>query len=308
MTYDGPTDGGLSDDDWGDAEPLSPEDEAAISALLASLPAEPMPPAVLARIEAALAAEPPLAAAARTVTSLDSARSRRRFLSPTLLRVAASVVVLGGAIALGVHAIGNTSSQEVSTAGAAPDAAAPSNALPASSPAFAAGGPGLRVTVSGRAYNAANLSSLAARLAGSPETLSGDGTKSSTPPGTPPGAQIGSSVPAATATTAPGTPSPGASAVPSDSSPHPRTTYSASEIATTPTLLAACVAQLNQGSGSTPLAVDVGTWLGKQALVVVLPSPDKTSHALAVYVVGPSCGQVADSTDIYEVTFLPGSP
>jgi hypothetical protein len=308
VTYDGPTDGGLSDDDWGDTEPLSPEEEAAISALLASLPAEPMPPAVLARIEAALAAEPPLAAAARTVISLDTARARRRRLSPTLLRVAASIVVLAGAIALGVHAIGNTSGEAGSTAaGAAPDAATPSAALAASSPASGVNGQsGLRVTVSGRAYDAANLSSLAARLAGTSETVTGRGTKSPSPPtGTPIG---GSAAPEASPTTAPvTTPSPG-SAAPSDSGRQPLSRYSASQIATTPTLLAACVAQLTQGSGSTPLAVDAGTWLGKQALVVVLPSPDRTSHALAVYVVGTSCGQVADSTEIYEVTFLPESP
>ena len=41
-----------------DVADLTPEDEQAVADLLASLPATPMPPEVLARIEAALAAEP----------------------------------------------------------------------------------------------------------------------------------------------------------------------------------------------------------------------------------------------------------
>ena len=51
--------------------------------------------------------------------------------------------------------------------------------------------------------------------------------------------------------------------------------------------LAECVAALVDGPG-TPLAVDLATWQGQPAAVVLLPTPDDPS-TLDVWVVGPGC-------------------
>src|SRR3954470_12426322 len=94
---------GRGDDETLDDVPeLTPEDEQAVADLLAALPATPMPPEVLARIEAALAAEPALAATAG-VTTLAAGRERRRpARGPLVFRIAASVLAVVGLTALGV--------------------------------------------------------------------------------------------------------------------------------------------------------------------------------------------------------------
>jgi hypothetical protein len=50
----------------------------------------------------------------------------------------------------------------------------------------------------------------------------------------------------------------------------------------------------------TPLAVDVGTWQGEQAAVLVLSDPSR-SNAVQVWVVGPHCGQDGDELLHHEV-------
>lgn len=60
--------------------------------------------------------------------------------------------------------------------------------------------------------------------------------------------------------------------------------------------LADCVAALVDGPG-TPLAVDLSSWEGNPAAVVVLPTPDDPS-SVDVWVVGPQCSQ-ADARLLY---------
>jgi hypothetical protein len=104
-----------------DGAELTPEDERAISELLAGLPAEPLPPDVADRIDAALrreAAERAAGEPSPTVVPLaavPSQRSRRvRF-----LEVAAGVALLGGAVLIGVNVLGDSESEIA----AAPEAA-----------------------------------------------------------------------------------------------------------------------------------------------------------------------------------------
>jgi hypothetical protein len=71
--------------------------------------------------------------------------------------------------------------------------------------------------------------------------------------------------------------------------------------------LAACLEQLTGGPGATPLAVDQGSYEGKPADVVVLPSPDDAAR-LEVWVVGPGCTR--ESVELYEFRTIPspGAP
>jgi hypothetical protein len=60
--------------------------------------------------------------------------------------------------------------------------------------------------------------------------------------------------------------------------------------------LADCVTALNDGP-VTPLAVDLASWQGSPAAIVVLPTPDDPSTVDA-WVVDPSCSR-ADAKVLY---------
>jgi hypothetical protein len=66
--------------------------------------------------------------------------------------------------------------------------------------------------------------------------------------------------------------------------------------------LSACLEQLTGAPGATPVAVDQGTFEGKPADVVVLPSPDDPER-LEVWVIGPGCTR--ESVDMYEFRTIP---
>ncbi|HTY72752.1 MAG TPA: hypothetical protein VMI11_10065 [Actinomycetes bacterium] len=281
----------MNDDDEA-FEPLSPEEEEAVHALLASLPTERMPVEVLARIEAALAAQPPIAApGAADVVPLDEARAQRRpSRSPVVLTVAASVVGVLAAVAVGIAVVDRGSS---SPSGGADTAAAEGATVAASSSTGRATAPlaatpeqpgAPRLTRTGRSYDAANLALLTRGL------LTGTGSPVSTPGAASLAAQ-GSATSAAAS----------ARAVPPSSTPTSSTMSlgSAEATATTPTRLAACVRELTSGDGRTPIAVDVARWGTQPVLVVVLPSTSDAS-SVAVYVVRPTCGAVSDSSDVVE--------
>src|SRR4051812_8019242 len=158
---------GRGDDETLDDVPeLTPEEERAVTDLLAALPATPMPPEVLARIEAALAAEPALATTA-AVTTLAEARDRRRTSrGPLIFRIAASAVAVVGLTALGVALVNRGGSDAGGGAadmaeGATSSAAAASS--PAAGPAASRAG-ALRVTFSQKTYTPANLAAQAAAL------------------------------------------------------------------------------------------------------------------------------------------------
>jgi len=269
------------DDERDDVPDLTPEDEAAVAALLASLPATPMPPEVLARIEAALAAEPALAATA-AVTTLAEARERRRpSRGPLVFRIAASLVAVVGLTALGIAFVNGGGSTSGGSSGSTADMAegGTSSAAAASAPSAPPAG-GTLVTKSGKTYTAADLAAQAAALlsAAGPVPAAGSGS--------------------AAASSAAPSPS-GKSLTPQSDTAYLR----AMALAGNREGLAACVKELTDGDGRTPLAVDTGRWDNQAALVIVLPA-DAASGQRQVFVVKPTCGTTDDSSDILQVAFL----
>jgi hypothetical protein len=69
-----------------------------------------------------------------------------------------------------------------------------------------------------------------------------------------------------------------------------------------PATLPACLEQLTGAPGAVPLAIDQGTYEGKPADVVVLPSPDDAAR-LEVWVIGPGCTR--ENVEMYEFRTIP---
>ena len=257
---------------------LTPEDEQAVADLLASLPATPMPPEVLVRIEAALAAEPALTATAG-VTTLAAARDRRgTSRGPLVFRIAASLVAVVGLTALGVAFVNGGGSS--------------SDGSGASTQDMAEGGTSLGGRVSGRARG-----------------LSGDQWAATAALGK---TYTAADLPAqATALLSAATPQPAAAGGSTAASAQHRFAGSkraaeilgGEQLVKTPSKLAACVRELTDGDGRTPLAVDTGRWDNQAALVIVMPA-DAAGGQRQVFVVKPTCGTVDDSSDILQVAFL----
>ncbi len=276
----------------------TPEQDADVRALLAFLRDEPMemPPEVAARLDAVIAEERRTSAAAAVAASAlrDTEESsatplapvtvlpvatRRRGPSTTAFKVvggiaAAAVVVVGGINLLG--GLGSSRSLDTaSTAGSA--SSAPAAAAAGSSEPE--GDAGTRLTASGVAYTPTTLATQATTLAGlslgTVKAADGATTGSVTGAGSTPAPQA---TPTATDQR---TSAYSLAAAPTDAR--------ALEAATlTPEKVAACVSTLTDGDGTHALAVDAGTWQGKAALMVILPTKgDATS--LDVIVVTRDC-------------------
>ncbi|HYN75718.1 MAG TPA: hypothetical protein VEV13_05920 [Candidatus Limnocylindria bacterium] len=247
---------------------LDPADDAAITALLASLPEVAMPEDVAARIATTLAAEVPLsgpvpawaAGGTTNVTVLPSQREREQRRSNRNARIlsgAAALVLVLGAVAVGTQVFQGT--DDSSTAGSPTPAEAGADSFKAPSATL--------LTSSGTAYTEAALDT-----------------------------QVTGLVTAASAPNAPLTelpegvaapPSPSASA----SSGGVRVFDASALIGSTPEL-ATCLAKLTDGSPEVPIAVDAGTWQTAPAVVVVLQG--EQAGRVDVFVVAPTC---ADATD-----------
>lgn len=80
-------------------------------------------------------------------------------------------------------------------------------------------------------------------------------------------------------------------------------------LATDPVALRACERVVSEGSGGpalVPLAVDLGSWSGAPAAVLVLPVPGHATSA-DVFVEGAGCAAGRDATLFYERTRRPSS-
>ncbi len=249
-----------------DAPLLDPADDAAIAALLASLPEVAMPDDVADRIAAALAAELPLsgpvpawaAGGTTNVTVLPSQREREQRRSNRNARVlsgAAAVALVLGAVAVGTQVL--SGSDDASTGGS-----------PSSAEAQADSGPSAALlTSSGTAYTETAFD-----------------------------AQVTGLVTAASAPNAPLTafaeglppaPTPSASVSPGDVR-----TFDTSDLVGSTPELATCLAKLTDGSPEVPIAVDAGTWQAAPAVVVVLQG--EQAGRVDVFVVAPTCADAAD--------------
>jgi hypothetical protein len=268
----------------------TPEQDADIRSLLAFLRDQPleMPPDVVARIDAVIAEERRTGAAglgasgATATADDDDARplapvtvlpthgsrrgpSRRAFAVVGGL-AAAALVVIGGVNILG--GIGGGASTTSAGASAAP-------AVGSVTEGSLGGRTGTRVSASGTTYSKAALAAQAQALV--TDARKGATTSdASTPTGiTVPNAASGESTPAATRSGG--------------------TAYGALSA----TAAAACVSSLTQDDGSVAIAVDSGSYEGKPALVVVVPSrEDPTS--LNVWVVPPTCSATSSTFFAWE--------
>jgi hypothetical protein len=262
----------------------TPDQDADVRALLAFLRDEPveMPPEVAARLDAVLAEERRTSAAAEGAASAlaDPAEpsatplapvtvlpvaSRRRGPSMTAFTVvggiaAAALVVVGGITLIG--GLGSSTSLETASSSAGGASSAPSAAAGGST----ADVRGTRLTASGATYAPSTLAAQATTLAGiSLGTMKAADAAS----------------PQAAASVTPGPTSYSVEAAPTD-------TRSLAAASLTPDAIAACVSTLTDGDGTQAVAVDAGTWEGKAALMVILPTKGDAAN-LDVFVVTRAC-------------------
>lgn len=237
----------------------------------------PVPVEVATGIDAALSAEAVSTGApgARTVTPLDPA-GRRSPVGMRVLQAAAVLVLLLAGAGLALSSLGGGSGDAGSAGGSAADSGGGDAEAATELGRFP-------LTVSGRAWTGTSLAEavpdlLAARL--SPpvdaQTLR-EGTTGSDSSRTD-GPEDDGGANGDTGTPAPAAAPPGAQ-----------------RLAAGPAL-AECVAALADGP-VTPLAVDLATWEGDPAAVILLPTPDDP-RSLDLWVVAPDCA-TADAKVLY---------
>jgi hypothetical protein len=297
------TPGGFADTPGPDA---TPEQDADVRALLAALRDAdvPMPDDVWTRLAAviaeeqrtALASGAPAAAAApdddavvpglAPVTVLPTAEERAARPSRSALRwvlgAAAAFVVVGGAYGV-MHGI--TGSTGISTSAGA-----------ASTAPEAASDAGTVVTTSGTAYTTSGLQSQARALVASTVGRSAAfGQKDQSTPVPPAATQV-----PGTATQPLPTASPSDVGAPATRSGATLTAERLAALMPRDAALTRCIDELSGVPGTRPVAIDVGTFNGKPALVVVLPSTDDPA-SLDVIVVPVNC----TSSDFAQLVRVP---
>jgi hypothetical protein len=240
-----------------------------IPTLLAAAPSPPMPDDVAMRIEAALQAEPPLTASTPREAITTPARARRTRRMPVWIGAAAAAVLGVTGAVLGLRALDAPESSTSSISGAALEADRAAEAPDAT----------LAAPPDSRDYTADTLDERVqalVRTGDADDSTAGDGREAA--PGTLPGS--GTSGEAA----APGQDESSLGAL------------------GTPAGLAACIEALTGRTGVTPLAVDVATYEGQPAAILVLPDPTDDAF-LDVRVVGAGCS--ADNDDVIAATRVP---
>jgi hypothetical protein len=238
-------------------EQLSPDDDAFVHDLLSSLPPVPMPPDVLARLNAALAAEAGIRSG--TVVPLDQARRQRRPSTRVLSAAAALVLVVAGGYAVlrGQGTSGSDTSGSTAVAGAQPGTYA--------------------VEQTGTQYRTdaleAQVHTLVAHQTSTPAA------ETATPSVPPTLSSLDAS---------------GRTPTASDSSGSAGTSVAVaaplSSLVASSTSLQGCLTAVEDTAPATEhvVAVDAGTFDGQPALVVVVLSAE-TSTQFGVFIVSPAC-------------------
>lgn len=250
-----------------------------VTEVLQRQPAPPIPENVAARVMAALAAEPmptndasaPDVSDSATVgvRDLDPARSgrgRRRWLRQGLAAAAAVAAIVGiGTVGVAVFRsseVGTSATYESAPGG---PAAAPVPPQPASAP---------HLLTSGRTYTQGNLKATVSQLLARTPAFSDKSASDRT--ASPPSER------------ALGTPE-------GDSQDQ------ALSRLRDQTVMAGCLATLTAGRVSAPLVVDLATYEGRPAAIVIVPSP--TPGRVDVFVVGPNCSST--TSDLIIATSVP---
>lgn len=237
-------------------------------ALLSTLPADPMPADVAARIDAALAAEPTPTARFTPGGDIVPMRSRRTWLrGPNLAAAAAGVAVVGLAAALVIGHAGGKS---------APSAADKSTAGNGAGPlAAGVGPPSVKQWQTGANYTKVTQAGLVTGL-----------VLRNPPPFSPNRPQTGAQTGPTTSPTA-------LSSGPESAS------YSRDQLLDVPTIFAC--AKLLAGHPVQPLAVDYARYDGAPAVILVLPALNKSANELDVYAIRSTCSNDAGDLVFFRV-------
>jgi hypothetical protein len=245
-------------------------DLAELTTSLGELPTPTMPDALWERLEAAVAAEPvstPTGAA--TVVPIDAQR-KRRMLRPGIGVVAGiAAVALVGAGVLTFNNTGGTGDSTASSGGVGETADRTTATVPMA--AYSA-------TRSGTKYQPDQLDHQVLQLVAHSDNVEVSGGA------TPEPSQLASATASATAVVSP-------SVSPSRSVSQGHNEKNLPSMAY-PTGAQACLENYLNQSGVVPLAIDIGTWEGQPAAVIVLPGPDPTTAQ--VWVIDPDCGGPTD--------------
>ncbi|HEX5017309.1 MAG TPA: hypothetical protein VFX15_06965 [Actinomycetes bacterium] len=257
---------------------------------LSEQPAEPMPEAVWEELAEAIAAEPVLTPeGAATVLPIDApdrgqrAGERKRRLGRPGIGVVAAAAGIALVSAIAVPTLLNGGVNSASDSSGGPAAASGGEQAPSAADFTA--------TKTGTRYEPDDLgqqvnSLVAARgvmvegLVGSADESEAEGDSSTTLDTSP---QPSSSA------------SPAPTSTPEASKLTKRAASSA--LATSPAAAQECLEQYLDASGVTPLAIDIGTWEGKPAAVIVLPLQDPT--VVEVWVIKPSCSTSSTQDPLY---------
>lgn len=237
-------------------------------ALLSTLPPDPMPADVAARIDAALAAERGPTAKFAGGGDIVPMRPRRPWWrSPNLAAAAAGVAVVGLASALVVGHLGGKS---------APSAEDKSTGGNAAGPLAAGAKPGtVKQWQTGANYTKATQAGLVTGLVlGDPPPFSANRPQT--------GAQAG-----------PTTSTTGTSSSPESAS------YTQAQLRDVPTLFDC--ARLLAGHPVQPLAVDYARYDGTPAVILVLPSLSKSSSEFDAYAIRSTCSNDAGDIVFFRV-------
>jgi hypothetical protein len=220
-------------------------------ALLTTLPAEPMPPAVVARVNDAVAA-----AAHTSPTIVPMTRRSTSWNTPAIAGVAAAVAVL---VLVGAVVIGNVAGHHRSS----PSAGSAGGTSPRRPAAPAAD---VKEWATGTNYTPANL---AAKV---PALVTG------TPPSTlSKSFAAGATAASPSAASSAGTPTTSAEA------------YTLEQLRASRDAIIGCGRILGGGVPTVPIAVDFARFNGRQAVVFVLPAVDHAATQLDVWVLPGTC-------------------
>jgi len=241
-------------------------------ALLSALPAEPMPEAVQARVEAALER----AATEPSATVVPMSRRTRVWRSPAVAGAAAvaAVLVLIGALVAGnvIHHPGKSSTASAPLAGAGTNGKGSANDTAT-----------VKEWATSANYTAATIPTLVPHLV----------------TGTPPPLSTGAAVAGGTSTSGNATPLPQSTQPESSQAPSGATQSGAitqDDMRADPSAVLACGNILAGGVRTIPVAVDFAKWNGKPAVIFALPAVGHP-ELLDVWVVRSTCS--ASSLDVY---------
>jgi hypothetical protein len=246
------------------------DDLAAVTATLAELPPVTMPDAVWERLSAAVAAEPVLTPeGAATVVPLGEARQRRSWRPGMGLVAGAAGVALVGAIVVPMLNSSSSSDLAGGDGSVTADGGAPAESASVPPVAYVA-------SRTGTDYQPEALERQATSLVASRSAFTATATL-------PPEASSKPN-PEDTAPAPSGTPSATPSGTPLDSA----TPDVVLKLTAGPAAAQACLESYLDAPGIMPLAIDIGTWDGEPAAVIVLPN-DADPTAADVWVIDPDC-------------------